>query len=94
MTTMLSKEHERIACDVNARNLRMAKSTEYKNIAFVLYDAHALPFESKAFDDILLIDALEHLKSPISALKEARRVAKRQNIINVLNNNFSKVIYK
>lgn len=43
----------------------------------VIGDAHSLPFEDNSFDLALMIDVIEHLRSPDTALKEALRVAKR-----------------
>jgi len=43
---------------------------------FVLCDAHYLPFRDTAFKKVYMYDLIEHLDSPLQALKEARRVLK------------------
>jgi len=42
---------------------------------FVQADAHNLPFKGDAFDTVVMGDILEHLESPVQALREAHRVA-------------------
>ena len=48
----------------------------YKIPNFVRGSAYNLPFKDKSFDTAVLGDVLEHLDDPVSALKEAKRVAK------------------
>jgi len=50
---------------------------------FVRLDAHFLPFKDKAFAKTFSFHCLEHLKRPLSALKEMRRVTKGHIIIKV-----------
>jgi ubiquinone/menaquinone biosynthesis C-methylase UbiE len=42
----------------------------------ILAEAQEIPFESDYFDFVLLIEVLEHVKDPISVLKEVNRVIK------------------
>lgn len=51
----------------------------YKLPFFVRADAEHLPFQDKAFTIAVLGELLEHVKSPVEALKEANRVA--ENIL-------------
>jgi methionine biosynthesis protein MetW len=44
-----------------------------------------LPFEDNLYDDVLLIDVLEHLFQPLDVLKEAERVSKKYVLISVPN---------
>jgi SAM-dependent methyltransferase len=47
----------------------------------VLIDAHSLAFRDSVFDQILCFEVLEHLDSPVRALKEFRRVLKDDGIV-------------
>lgn len=42
----------------------------------LIADAHFLPFRSHSFDNVFMIEVLEHLHSPFIALMEVRRVIK------------------
>lgn len=42
-----------------------------------------LPFKDNSFDTVLLIDVIEHLLEPYSALLEAKRVARKKIILSV-----------
>lgn len=44
---------------------------------FILADAHHLPFRNKMFSLVYCHHVLEHLKNPIQALEEMKRVAKK-----------------
>ena len=46
-------------------------------------DVCALPFESRAFDLVLCLEVLEHLPDPGRALREIRRVARRDCLLSV-----------
>jgi len=41
---------------------------------FVVFDAHRLPFRDGSFDVVYANHVLEHIESPVSALKEWKRV--------------------
>jgi len=47
----------------------------------MLMDAHSLAFGDSIFDEIVCFEVLEHLDSPIKALKEFRRVLKENGEI-------------
>lgn len=42
--------------------------------ADVIADAHALPFRTASFDNLILIDVLHHLENPCTFLDEAKRL--------------------
>ena len=44
-----------------------------------------LPFDDNSYDNVLLIDVLEHLFQPLEVLKEARRVSRKYVFISVPN---------
>lgn len=60
-------------------------------------DAHSIPFPNNALSNIVMIDALHHLESPIKFLNEAYRVLKKNGRL-ILNepfpSPFSLLIYK
>ncbi|MEM0385482.1 MAG: class I SAM-dependent methyltransferase [Nitrososphaeria archaeon] len=47
----------------------------------IVADAHFLPFKDQSFSEIICTEVLEHLESPIKALKEMRRVLKNNGVI-------------
>lgn len=66
-----------VACDINARSLsEFKKSIKGQSASFYQCNAENLPFKSKTFDVVLMIDVLEHLKKPAKAFSEAKRVLK------------------
>lgn len=50
-----------------------------------LADAAALPFADDTYDVVTIITALEFMPDPVSALKEATRVARRGIVVGALN---------
>ena len=50
---------------------------KYPHIEFVVADAHKLPFKDKAFDLVICTETLEHLIDPKQALREMKRVLKK-----------------
>jgi SAM-dependent methyltransferase len=56
-------------------NIDILKPT-YKIANFIQCDAHHLPFRTGVFDKIYMYDLIEHLDSPLLALREAHRVLK------------------
>lgn len=65
--------------------------TDIKN---TIYDGLSLPFRSKSFDCILILQTLHHCSDQIQVLKEAKRVSKKTIIImeDVYNNYFEKMM--
>lgn len=53
-----------------------ASEAAYETYPDVSGDAHQLPFRSRSFDTVMLLEVLEHLPEPHRALREASRVAK------------------
>lgn len=47
---------------------------KYKNITFVVADAHNLPFRDKTFDLVICTETLEHVSDPKKSLLEMKRV--------------------
>jgi len=54
-----------------------------QNLEFHLGSCYELPFEDCSFDRVFSHALLEHLRDPVAALKEARRVLKPDGIIGI-----------
>jgi SAM-dependent methyltransferase len=46
----------------------------------IAFDAHHLPFTDSVFDAVLILDTLEHLSDDIAALREVRRVLRKDGL--------------
>ena len=60
-------------------------------------DAHFLPFKNKSFANIIAIDTFHHLQNPLTFLKEASRILKKNGkvvLIEPLVTPISQIIYK
>jgi len=75
-----SGEYESVSSRRGQVNIDIQKPKD-KPSNFVLCDAHKLPFQSGVFEKALLIDVIEHLNSPIVALKELKRVVEKEGTI-------------
>ncbi|KAI0014645.1 S-adenosyl-L-methionine-dependent methyltransferase [Xylariomycetidae sp. FL0641] len=58
-----------------------AKSLDVTNISFETADVQSLPFEDDSFDVVHCHQLFGHIKSPVAALREMRRVTKPGGII-------------
>ena len=83
MAVPLARDHHVTLADVSAEMLRIAQATALEaavppgNLALRELDAgQRLPFSDAAFDRILCIDLLVHVKEPVALLRELRRVLK------------------
>jgi ubiquinone/menaquinone biosynthesis C-methylase UbiE len=61
------------------KSVRRCKS--YKEVNFILGDAHNLPFRKNSFDKIFAFTVIQNLSNPIDAIKEFTRVAKENSSI-------------
>lgn len=59
----------------------MAYLAKEKRIQVAVGDGHQLPFTAESFEAAILIDTLHHLRDPVAALSEARRVVRRHLVI-------------
>jgi 2-polyprenyl-3-methyl-5-hydroxy-6-metoxy-1,4-benzoquinol methylase len=75
------------AVDVSEDLLRkaqdLAQLNHIDNVTFSVADAYTLPFESKSFDTVSLLEVLEHLERPDDAVREALRVARHRVVVTV-----------
>lgn len=60
-----------------------ARKQQINNIEFHVASVHELPFPDESFDAAFAHTLLQHVKDPVSALKEIFRVLKRGGIIGV-----------
>lgn len=74
-----------VGIDLEPRQLRVGLShaTERKtpNLLFSAADLYSLPFPESTFDAVLLHGVLEHMREPVSALREVRRVLKSGGVV-------------
>ena len=47
----------------------------------LIADAHFLPFKDESFSQVVCTEVLEHLESPIQALREIKRVLKKKGVV-------------
>jgi 2-polyprenyl-6-hydroxyphenyl methylase/3-demethylubiquinone-9 3-methyltransferase len=63
--------------DLSAESLLVAQAHDStQSVRYEIADALALPFEPASFDAVCLMDFLEHVESPNTAIAEATRVIK------------------
>lgn len=90
-----SKDGKKAHYVLNKGQLIMSDITSKKNISpFVLSDATHLPFRDNLFDLITLFHVIEHIKDDRAALKEIRRVLKKNGtalIVTPNANRFTKI---
>ncbi|MBI3979135.1 MAG: class I SAM-dependent methyltransferase [Chloroflexi bacterium] len=62
---------------------RLATGQQISNVRFEVGDAYALPFPDASFDAVFANGLLGHLRDPLAALKEMRRVLRPGGIVGV-----------
>jgi len=67
--------------DVDERLLREAKRHYGARISLLRLDAHMLPFADRAFDAVILFEALYYLIEPERFVREARRVLRSAGMV-------------
>ncbi len=55
-----------------------------RGICHIQCDAHFLPLRDRAFSHVNMIAVLEHLEKPLTALREAKRVAERNATFDIV----------
>ncbi|WP_342304103.1 methyltransferase domain-containing protein [Methanolobus sp. ZRKC5] len=90
-TVILSKNspHARItSIDISEDSLNKAKERAtkegVKNVEFRVESIFDLPFEDESFDHVFVCFVLEHLKEPVQALANLRRVLRKGGTITVI----------
>lgn len=64
------------AIDVYKKSVQFGKK-HYPHIKFQVADAHKLPYRANSYDLVMCYEVIEHLENPLVALKEMRRVLKK-----------------
>jgi len=84
---MASVADEVVAVDLDESVLQQARDlidlNGIKNVSVQLGDAYSLPFASGSFDTVTLLEVLEHLERPETAVREALRVARHRVVVTV-----------
>jgi ubiquinone/menaquinone biosynthesis C-methylase UbiE len=75
--------------DLNLGRLRDADQRGYGNASFVKGDIQVLPYRSARFDKIVSVCVLEHVDDDVEALKEMRRVLKKDGVLAMTVDSFS-----
>jgi 2-polyprenyl-3-methyl-5-hydroxy-6-metoxy-1,4-benzoquinol methylase len=61
---------------------------KHPELLFQMGDVGRIPYTSASFDLVLCLEVLEHVREPIPALEELRRVSSRHCLISVPNEPF------
>lgn len=78
------KNRKVIGIDISKDALKIAKK-DYPEISFFQGDIYKLDFKDNSFDFVMCCETLEHLKKPILALKECKRVSKKYILVTIPN---------
>lgn len=74
------KDAEIYGVDISKKMIEVALG-RFPKCRFKVADAHKLPFDSNFFDVVISRQVLEHLKEPLKAVKEMKRVVKKKGIV-------------
>lgn len=77
-----------ISIDISNDSLKeakqMTKSFGILNVNFMQADIYNLPFDDESFDNVIVCFVIEHLKNPLQALWELKRVLKKGGVMMVI----------
>jgi SAM-dependent methyltransferase len=83
-----SPEAHFTSIDISNESLETArtavKQRDLSNVKFCTADVFKLPFEADSFDNIFVCFILEHLRNPLEALKQLKKVLKPGGTITVI----------
>jgi ArsR family transcriptional regulator len=77
ITQILAPRARRVTCLDQSETLieaARARLGHLENVSCVVGDLHALPFDDRSFDDVLLLNVLTSVKAPARAVAECARV--------------------
>lgn len=66
-----SLSKEKVGLEIDRRKAKIARERGYN---IIVGDVHSLPFKKEIFDLVTFLEVIEHLDSPIQALREISRV--------------------
>ncbi len=76
-----------VGIDPEARQIAAARALAAQqgvaNVTFEVASVYALPFPEAAFDAVFANEVLWHLRDPLAALRETRRVLRRGGVIGI-----------
>ncbi len=69
--------------DASSEAIRVARDAAAgrSNVRFLVADVYALPFADSSFDVVFAHQVLQHLRNPVAALSEARRVVRPGGLV-------------
>lgn len=82
MISEIASVYPKVKCfgvDVYKNAIDFAKKT-YPNINFKIAYAQSLPFKNVSFDLIIFYETIEHVENPTLALREIKRILRRNGI--------------
>ena len=83
---------EVVGVDLEPSQLRFGRSSaagrKTPNLHFSAADLYSLPFPESSFDAVFLHGVLEHMKEPVAALREVRRVLNSSGVVGVRHADF------
>ena len=84
---MLDNVVLKVGIDAGLASLQMGKLI-FPDLTLICCSVYQLPFKSATFDSAVMIDVIEHLEDPSSALKEVVRLMKRDGTLYVQTPNY------
>jgi SAM-dependent methyltransferase len=81
LMTNLFKADFKVGIDISANKIKRARNK--KKTAFIVADAHHLPFKEKYFETVICTETLEHLASPEKLFQEIKNVTTNNIVISV-----------
>jgi SAM-dependent methyltransferase len=79
-STLSSRDRLVIGVEPSPAEVKYAKS-KHPTFGYVVGSGYSLPFRSRSFDAVTMIDVVHHLKRPADVISEATRVANQQVLI-------------
>jgi len=88
----MAQEASKVSCNVSRNCFIINVVQELKNVTIRQGSVYELPFEDNSFDVVYTHQVLQHLKYPIDALKEMKRVVKPGGFIGARDADYSSML--